>query len=413
MNYDIIVCGGGLAGVTAALAARREGKDVLLIERYGFLGGHATNALVNPFMGYYEEHPEGWPKLGKIANSGLFLEIINMLREYGGLGENFHTFDEEVMKYILQIMLRCAGVKVLLHTFLADVKKDGDTVMSIVCATKAGLLEFSSKCFVDATGDADISRFARAEVEIGREEDGLCQPMTLCFRLANIDPNFDRNEMQEKYLAAKKRGEIKNPRENILEFATMLPTVQHFNTTRVLGKSPMDIESFTDGEFEGREQVFEMRDFLRREVRGFENAHLIMTAPQLGTRESTRIVGDYVLSVDDLVSTVKFDDSIARGTYPVDIHNPAGTGTDFREMPKLDYYTIPYRSLTPVNLTNVIVAGRPISASHGAHSAIRVMPICASIGEGAGIAAALFDENFHKVDAKAIQNVLTKNNGLY
>jgi len=411
---DIIICGGGLSGITAALAARREGKDVLLIERYGFLGGHATNALVSPFMNYYERHPEGWQKQGNIANGGLFLDIVNTLFEHKGIDEEWkQIFDQEVLKYVLQIMLQRAGVQVLLHTFLADVKKDGDTVTSIICATKAGLIEFSAKCFVDATGDADLSRFANAEIEIGREEDGLCQPMTLFFRLANVAKNIDNDELQSKYRAAKARGEIKNPRENVAVGPTLCEGVYSFNSTRVLGKSPMDLKSFTAAEFEGREQVFEMRDFLRREVRGFENAHLIMTAPQIGVRESTRIIGDYVLTVDDLTNTVKFDDSIARGVYPVDIHNPTGSGTDFREIPPLDYYTIPYRSLTPVNLRNVIVAGRPISSTHGAHSAIRVMSICASVGEGAGTAAALFEGDFHKVDAKSIQGLLSKNNGVY
>ena len=353
-------------------------------------------------------------KLGDIANAGVFLEIIDSLYQHNGIDEEYkQIFDPEILKYVLQKMVQTAGVKVLLHTFLADVKRKDDTVTSIVCATKAGLLEFSAACFVDSTGDADLTRFAKAEIEIGREEDGLCQPMTLFFRLANVAPTFDFAEIQNKFEQAKARGEITVPRDNLVPGKTLNPGVWNFNSTRVLGKSPFDIVGFSGAEFEGRRQAFELRDFLRREVKGFENAELIMTGPQLGVRESARIVGDYTLEVDDIVNLKKFDDSIARGTYPVDIHSPTGSTTDFREMPAHEYYTIPYRSLTPVNLKNVIVAGRPISSSHGAHSAIRVMSICACVGQGAGTAAGLFSGDFHKMDVKELQAVLIKNNGLY
>jgi len=415
-EYDIIVCGGGLSGIAAALAAKREGKDVLLIERYGFLGGHATNALVNPFMSYYE-HPtkeEGWPPPKPcIANAGIFLSMVDMMAKYNGIGADLHLFDEEVMKYVMQMMVINSGVKLLFHTFLADVEVNDGRVTTIVCATKAGLQKFSAKAFVDCTGDADLTRYAGGEVKIGRDEDGLSQPMTMCFRLSHVDPNFDRQEMLNKFLAAKSRGEIKNPREDILMFSTLDPTVMHFNTTRVLGKSPMDIKSFTEGECEGREQVYEMHNFLKKGVKGFENSRLILTAPQLGVRESARIVGDYVLTVEDILNLTKFDDSIARSTYAVDIHNPSGTGTDCRSLPPHTHYTIPYRSLPVINLTNVIVAGRPISATHGAHSAIRILPVCTCIGEAAGIAAGLFSGDFHKINAKDIQGILSKNNGLY
>ncbi len=418
--YDIIVAGGGLAGVAAAISAAREGAKVLLVERYGFLGGMATAGLVNPFMGYClregsREHPD------KMINKGIFKLILDRLSELGGLHANRSTFNEEIMKLVLDRLVKEYGIEIVFHSFVSEVEIKDDKIVSITAVSKSGYTKYTASFFIDATGDADLSALAGCPYEMGREEDGLCQPMTLCFRLANVDPDWfkDRNArelMQEKFRELKNKGELKNPRDYVLFFPHMVEDVLHLNSTRIYCRCPVDVNDLTRAEMEAREQVFELYRFFKDNIPGFENCQLLMSAPQTGIRESRRIVGDYVLTTDDLLNAVKFEDSIARGNYPVDIHSPTSEGTVIMDIPDNDYYTIPYRSLIPKGINNLIVTGRPISATHAAHAAIRVMPITTCMGEAAGIAAAValkHGTSFRKVDVAEIQSYLDKHGALY
>jgi len=421
MNYDVIVVGGGLSGVAAAAAAAREGCRVLIAERYGFLGGMATAGLVNPFMPYTVRKPDQKYTRDDEVNRGIFREILESLSELGGLHPNNHTFNEEILKLLLDRMMKKYNVKVIFHSLLSGVKKEGRKVKSITLTNKSGIMEYSAKYFVDATGDADLAALAGCECKIGRDPDNLCQPMTLCFRLANVDRTKFNKEtdiaaVNEKYKEFKRKGLINNPRENVLLFDHMVDGVLHFNSTRIIKKCAVDAEDLTGAEIQAREQVYELFRFMKENIPGFENAQILMTATQTGVRESRRIVGEYTLTQDDLLSTVKFEDSIARGTYPVDIHNPGGSGTVIKEIPFNDYYTIPYRALIPKGIDNLIAAGRPISSTHEAHSAYRVMPICTCIGEGAGAAAAVavkFNQAYRDVNVKNIQEILDRNGALY
>ena len=383
----VVVCGGGPAGLCAAVAAAQEGAEVLLLERYGFLGGMATAGLVNPFMPYYTG--------GKLINRGLFEAIITCLREAGGWtaredDRGRDAFDPEVLKQVGLEMALEAGVRLRLHTLLAAVQAEGGRVRRLVVAGKAGLEAVEGEVFVDATGDGDLAAWAGAPYGEGRPQDGRCQPMTLNFNLGGVDEDRlpSREEISARYQAAQRRGELTNPRENVLWFYTTRPGEIHFNTTRVLGRRGTDPEDLTQAEIEARRQVTEMLAFLRREISGFERSYLLATACQIGVRESRRIAGDYVLTVEDVLGARDFPDGIARGCYPVDIHNPAGTGTEIRSLPEGASYALPYRCLLPRGLDNVLVAGRPISCDHGAHSSLRVMPIAACLGEAAGVAAA-------------------------
>jgi len=428
-NYDVIVSGGGLAGVAAAVSAAKEGANVLLIERYGFLGGAATNALVNPFMDYVMA-------TGEMVNSGIFGEILKRLDEVGGLYKgNKATFNEEFLKVILDNLCNEVGVDVLLHSFVAQVKTEDKKIKKLTVATKSGLLSFEAKYFVDATGDADLAFYAGVKTEIGNEN-GYCQPMSLNFRIANVDrrkfaPMFaekiggvlygvDNKEITrkviEKYREKQKSGEIKNPREDVQTFPCMMDSMIHFNSTRVLMKLGCDVFELSDAERIAREQMIELYDFMKNNVEGFENSELLMSASQIGVRETRRIIGRYVLTADDLLSCIHFDDSIARGIYCIDIHNPEGTGTTIKEIPNGKYYTIPYRSLLSMEIENLAVCGRPISASHEAHSAIRVMPIATCTGQAAGIAvgiAAKEGSKLNEVAISKIQSKLKRYNALY
>ncbi|MBD3293671.1 MAG: FAD-dependent oxidoreductase [Armatimonadia bacterium] len=403
---EVVVVGGGPGGLCAAIAAAEEGADTLLIERYGFLGGMATAGLVNPFM--------TWHAGGKPIIRGLFERITERLDEYGGWGgpRQRTAFDDELLKFVAEDLCAEAGVRLQLHTMLAGVDASDGRVERIATLSKSGLRAVEGDLFIDGTGDGDLAAWAGAEVEIGREEDGHCQPMTLCFRMQNVDIERmpARADINELYDAAKERGDIDNPRENVLTFKTTHDREVHFNTTRVVMHDATDAEEMTEAELIARKQVRQMVRFMIDEVPGFENAWLSEVAPQIGIRESRRVMGDHVLTVDEVLGAQKFDDGIARGSYAVDIHNPAGTGTVIKRLPPGEAYDIPYRSLTPRGFDNMLIAARCISSDHGAHSSLRVMPIVMAIGEAAGCAAkmALEPADVRAVDVGALRERLAE-----
>ncbi len=409
-NYDLIVCGGGISGICAAIGAAREGLKTLIIEKYGFFGGMATTALVNPFMNYFDMDDRSL-----VINKGLFTKIIEKLEEYGGLHENKCTFNEEILKIVLDRMIREQGIDTLFHSKIVSAETENGRITSVSVSGADGINTFSAPIFIDATGNAEVSAMSGCVCEVGRNDDGACQPMTLCFRIADIDEEkLDKPKMQKLYKEFQAQGKIKNKRENILIFQHMANGVIHFNTTRIIGKNPLSANALTDAEFEAREQMFELFTFLKNEVAGFENATLLMSGAETGIRESRRVMGKYKLTEEDILNTVKFEDAIACGNYCIDIHNPAGTGTTIKDIPHGDWYTIPYRCLIPDGVDNLIVAGRPICATHEAHSAYRVMPICANIGEAAGIAAAYSVKNGvipRNADVSKIRETIIKYGG--
>jgi ribulose 1,5-bisphosphate synthetase/thiazole synthase len=385
-QYDVIVCGGGPGGIAAALGAARLGMNTLLIERYGFLGGGATAMLVNPFMRYTAGK--------KQIIYGVLQDMIKALRAMDAYGapRQANAFDTEAFKLVAEQLCLQAGVQLLYHALVSDVTVDaGGNITELEVATKGCKLRLSARQFVDATGDADVATLAGAMIEKGRSADGLMQPMTLNFRVGGIDTARmpSREEISQLFVAAKERGDVECPRENVLWFYTNQPGVIHFNTTRVVKKDPTDPWQMTEAEVEGRRQAWQVWSFLRKEVPGFEESYLQMTAPQIGVRESRRVIGEYVMTADDCLTARKFADVVTRGSYSVDIHNPEGTGTVIKRVPEGDWYEIPYRCLVPLKLENLLIGSRSISTTHEAHSAIRVIPIVMGIGQAAGIAAAL------------------------
>ncbi|MBQ8510377.1 MAG: FAD-dependent oxidoreductase [Clostridia bacterium] len=411
MQYDIVVAGGGLAGVLAAVSAARDGMKVLLIEKHGYLGGMATCGLVFPFMPFREKGS------GRLANAGLFASLQKRMYELGGApSPDSGSYKEEYMKLALDRMVREAGVKVLFHSLLSDVVRDGRVIKEITISTPQGNIRVAAPIFIDATGDADLTAFAGLDYKLGREEDGLCQPMTLCFRLINVDwTRYDRAKANALYKEMREQGIIKNPREDILAFKYPISNVMHLNTTRIVGKNPVSVEDLSESEMVAREQMYEMYRFMKENIPGMENCDMLYSANEIGIRESRRIVGHYTISKEDVIHAVKHDDRIARATYEIDIHNPAGTGTYHCPVPANDFYTIPYRALIPVGADNLIVAGRPISSTHEAHSSFRIMPITSCIGEAAGAAAALMRKHDCKsidIPIQTLQDTLVDNGAL-
>lgn len=414
-HYDLCVIGSGFAGTAAAIAAARCGASVLLVDKSNALGGAAVNCLVNPFMKY-------WMLVDGekfYLSRGIFLEVVDELaKRKASTDERRDGFSEETLKRILYELTEEAGVDLLFHAYLFKVNKTNDKIDSVSVATVGGEMVIEADYFIDATGDAQLAFLAGCETTLGREPDHLCQPMTLNFRVANVDVEkflASKEVLNKKYAEYLNAGKFINPRENILVFKTPHNGVLHFNTTRVVKKDPTNAIEVTEAEIIARKQVYEVFDFMKEHADGMEKAYLLMTAPEIGVRESRMIIGDYILTEADCKSLKKFDDAIAACNYDIDIHNPEGTGTSHYYFKDGDFYTIPYRSLIPKGICNMLVAGRCISSDHGAQASYRIMPTVCTIGEAAGTAIAIASKDgvtTREVDIKKLQKTL-KDNGAY
>lgn len=413
MQYDVVVVGGGFAGVGAALASARQGKSTLLIEKYNCLGGAACYDLVNPFMRYWTYTAGRQSRI--YLSRGIFEDIVHEVEKLGGFDTstpNRVRFNEELLKLALNRMCIDSGVKLLYQTYVTGVNMEDGKIASLNISNVSGNSTVEAKCFIDATGDANVAALAGYPFRLGREGDHLCQPMTLCFRLSHVD--------REKYEACKgqitplynqfqQEGKIKNPREDVLVFNTLNDDTLHFNTTRVVKLDPTNAEDVTKAEIEAREQVYEMYCFLRDNFEAFKDASLVATGLQIGVRESRMIIGEKELTQEDLLAFKKEDDGIAVCNYDIDIHSPDGAGTSHYFFPDGEYYTIPYGTLVPKGSRNLLVAGRCISTTHEAQASIRIMPTCCNTGEAAGVAAAVAATegvDVMDVDVQKIRHIL-------
>ena len=416
---DVLVVGGGPAGLGAAVAASEAGARVVLAERYGFLGGNATAALVMPLTSFHA-HRSIRPKEGSVSLlptdqgpgepvvSGVLRRLVERLAAAGGADRPTEAtgfavpFDPEIFKLVAMDLVDEARVEVLLHAFAIDVVGPRGRPEGVVFATKSGPVVVKARVTVDCTGDGDIAALAGAPFEVGRDLDGLVQPMTLYFRMGEFErsafaayvkahPDEWRSVhgLRDLIDRATAAGDLDLPREDVLFFATPHPREVAVNCTRVTGLFGTSVFDLTRAEWAARGQMRQVLAFLRKYVPGFERAYNIQSGAQIGVRESRRITGEYRLTADDILSARKFDDVIARGAYPVDIHNPAGRGTLLKRVPAGDAYDIPLRCLLPQRVDGLVVAGRCISGTHEAHSSYRVMPISMATGQAAGVTAAL------------------------
>jgi len=410
---DVLVVGSGPAGLGAAIASARNGASTLLVERYGFLGGNLTASLVGPCMTSYSL--DGSTQLIK----GIFEEMVLRMERLGGaihpskisagseysgfivFGHDKVTpFNPEVAKMVAMEMCLEAGVELLLHTFVVDTTVEAGAVTGVVAASKSGLQALRAAVTVDCSADADVAARAGVPFQIGRAEDGLTQPMTLFFRVRNVD-----DERVKAYVAAhpedyrpfaslvqqaRERGEFPIPRRGVGMYRTLEPGVWRINTTRVQRLYGTDARDLTRAEIEGRRQVRALMAFFRKWLPGFEHVELLDTATQIGVRETRRIQGEVVLTLEDLAGGREFEDVIALAGYPVDIHSPTGDGGGATgELATANIYQIPYRALVPARIDQLLVAGRSLSATHEALAAVRVMPPAFAMGQAAGTAAAI------------------------
>ncbi len=413
---DVLVVGGGPAGLGAALGAAAAGADVVLVERYGFLGGNATAALVMPLMSFRTRRgcppPGGGPALfptdhgpGEPVVAGALATLIARLHAAGGVippsAATGYTvpFDPEVFKQTALDLLDEVGVRYLLHAFATDVV-DGRP-SGVLFATKSGPVAVTAKVTVDCTGDADVAAAAGVPCEVGRAGDHLVQPMTLYFRMADFAPAAFAEYVKahpdqwrgvhglwDLVQRATDAGELQLPREDVLFFGTPHPHEIAVNSTRVTGMLGTSVWDLTLAEWRSSHQLRQIAAFLRRYVPGFERAYPVQSGVQVGVRETRRIVGEYQLTADDVLAARTFDDAVARSAYPIDIHDPAGKGTVLRRLPAGQAYDIPLRCLIPRGADRLVVAGRCISGTHEAHSSYRVMPTAMATGQAAGVCAA-------------------------
>jgi hypothetical protein len=410
MEADVVVVGGGTTGPLAAISAARRGRRVVMIERFGSLGGILTLGL--------NTKPSG------ALVGGLPLEIWNLARAAGGAGADYMAMtktgdvkiasptDPEIMKMLLTRLCVESGVQILFETVVSNPVVENGAVTGVVIENKGGRQFVAAKVVIDCSADADMAAKAHAPFVMGSgEAEAKMQPVSMYFTMSNVDvkrlaewaktsddiparaiPATDAGLDYNLWLTGfnktlqqwQKDSGVKLQRDNItLKTAGGL---MYVNGTRVLGVNVFSPKEFTAAIVECYRQIEGVARCLRERIPGFENARIGQVSPILGVRETRHIKGEYTLTGPDSLGGVRFDDSIAADASALDIHDPKGGDVDFQSLPP---YEIPYRCLLPLGVEQLLVAGRCISADHAAHARSRNMPACMATGQAAGVAAAI------------------------
>lgn len=413
-SYDVFVAGAGMAGIAAAVTAARSGLRTCLVEYFGKPGGIPVSGALGVFNGFDMAHEH--------CVSGFAQEVHDALMSCGGFSDLPRSAcDPEKLSAVLLKFLSDAGVTVYFYTQLVNAVKEGRCATHAVIASKSGLEAVAAKVFVDATGDGDLSAMLDCPYEKGRESDGLCQSATLVVKLGGVDASkAPRNLTEINKIWTKKPREVPIDHTVVCYLPYDGPfTAAILNMTHVLKVDGTKKEDLTRVRIEGTRQSAELLKFFKNEVPGFEHAYIDDTGMQIGIRETRHVVGDYVLTEEDVVSGRDFDDTIARGGAPIDIHNPDKPHGNFGSPDTVHRdvhasYGIPYRCITPKTMDNLFVVGRAISATHMAVGSTRYNAICMALGQAAGSASALVMEskNSHKIDISRLQKILRDNNAI-
>lgn len=403
MHADVLVCGGGPSGFAAATTAARMGARVLLVERHGRLGGMAVNALVGPFM-------------GSVASP--FVE--QTLAQLGGREVDWERIDLD-----LATLVQEAGAEILLHAWATDVLQENNRVLGVRLLTKQGTIDVRADITVDATGDGDVASFAGAPFEQGRPGDGLLQPVSIMFRIAGVDEarafvssgekrakeiHVPGGTWEEVIHRGQARGELAPTVGVIRTYATRRKGERGINATQINhidGTNPRDL---TRSELEGRQQAYEVLDFMRKHAPGYEEAYITAMPAVVGVRETRRVLGTHYLTREDLVQGKKWPDAVVwDASFVIDIHNPDGSGQAEGLAAPVIPYDIPYGCLVPRETDGLLLTGRCISGSHDAHASYRVMAIAMAIGAASGTAAAIAVQDRvqpRDVDVTKVQSAL-------
>ena len=418
-QFDVIVAGGGPAGIAASVSAARCGANTALIERYGILGGMMTSGAVHPILGNTAPNTM-YQEVCALLNEG----HENVPKDTTRNGSEIHV-DPEEAKYRLLKLVCDSGVKLYLQTPIADVCKDGNRVTGVTVVTQDGLVTLNAKCVVDSTGDGFVAYRAGAEYHVGRESDGKCQPLSTEFTLENVDEARaitcwggsdpvtmpDGKKFSVFCREAHDRGELPENVTIVRLHRTFYPGERNVNATQVNGLDSLHAEGITDAELKLRGQIPQIVTFLRKYVPCYENCRVKSSGSTLGVRETRRIQGLYTISDEDVEKGARFADVVIhRAWFLIDIHNPAGGGQAEGHSQPATPYDIPLRSLIPAGLDGLLLSGRCISGTHRAHASYRVMAVCLATGQAAGIAAALCARKGIQpkdLPASEVQQVLT------
>ena len=406
-GVDVLVVGAGSAGSTAAIAAARAGASTLLVDRFGFLGGTST-AVLDTFYAFYT--PGAQPQ--KVV-SGIPDEVVARLTERGmaferpntyGAGTGI-TYDPESLKRVWDELVEEAGARTLLHALAFGVEVEEGRVVGVDVATKSGVRRLRPRVVVDCSGDADICALAGAPFEAPGDD---VQSLSTVFRIANVDvaraESLPKKELWSLMREARDSGRYALTRIEGSVHRTPHEGVMMALMTRVRKVDATDADQLSAAEPEGRRQAHEYFRFLHECVPGYERAVLLSTSPAIGVRESRRIVGEHVLTADEILAATRFTDQIARCGAPIEEHH-AGDDTRWVYLEEGATYGVPFRALQPRELENVLVAGRCFSATHDAHASARSMATCMAMGQAAGTAAALSDEPKH-LDSERLRRQL-------
>ena len=424
-KFDVIVAGSGSSGSAAAIAAARNGARTLLLERYGFLGGTST-AVLDTFYGFYTPGTRSLKVVGGIGD-----EVIAALKQFGpcferpntyGAGTGI-TYNSEHLKVVWERLVIAAGAHILLHAWIQDAQVSRDRVLSLTIATKQGLKRVEADFFIDATGDADVCYFAGVPCELAGENEPA-QMLTTTFKLANVDialrQTISKQEFHSRMAAAAQSGNFDLPRREGSDHVTAIPGVTATNMTRVQSfasdpvgfRNASDPELLSGAEIEGRRQALEYLRFLKQCIPGYEKAELVGFGIQIGIRETRRVHGEYRLTRDDVLAAKQFEDQIGLCGAPIEDHH-AGEDTKWQYLPDGRCVGIPFRTLIPVAVKNLLVAGRCFSATHDAQASVRSMAQCMAMGQAAGTAGALCVAQKrcpHELEPAALQKLL-RNSG--
>ena len=425
---EVLVAGGGPAGIGAAVSAARNGARVMLLEKRGFLGGNITACYVETCNHFMQNL--------SFQTSGIWAEMETKYRaRFGNSGDIRpgapHRFSSEYLKIFLDTFVSEAGVEISLHSFVNEVVTEPGRITHVIIQSKQGPLAVRAKQFIDCSGDGDIAFAAGIPFDQGRDIGHRCQPGTLNFRIGGVDAarltadGIDHfretgRRFREDYRAGRtglscKRQDIPGGR------ITAAGTLSYLNYPCAYGIDPASIEGLTRGEMECRGYILEMCRYMKDHFEGFENSELVSIAPEIGFRDSRRVHGEYRLTTGDVLSGRRFDDAIARFPRFYDMLSPdanmnegspedGGYNGYICSFPQDGcYFEIPYRCLLPLGMENLLVAGRCISADHVAESGIRAVTACMYTGQAAGTAASLAvkqNVNPRAIDVKELQQTL-------
>ncbi len=403
-EYDVVVLGGGPAGLAAAVAAARGGASTLLVERYGFLGGMGTAGGVTNFAGLYGRRGGQMQLLVR----GVADELLARIDALGGLNApqdglqgriRVRSYDTSAYKCAADQLMAAAGVQLLFHAVAVGAAMDGagTGLAALLVETKSGRRALRAKQFIDCSGDGDLAHFAGVPYELGDGAGDALYPSTM-FRLGHVDAERAKaaigsfGAIDQLMAAAAERyrfprsGAILRPQRNPREWRANVTQLRNAQGRAV---DATDARQLSAAEVEGRRQIVEYLRFLRAEVPGFEAAEVIEIAPQVGVRETRRIRGAYALSGDDVITGARFDDVIGLNAWPVEKHVAGGVEWGFAQDPDNSFNQLPWRMLLPEAVHNLLVAGRCASMEHLGQSAARASGACFVMGQAAGSAAAL------------------------